>query len=277
MKFRSLFVAVLTVCVCILASGRVTAQRIAAGFGSRPSLDLRVPSFSDRDVSRLVTTLDSMLATKKDPDSWSTDAAFTLWDFGRQLQAAQLTSIQQALVLEHLDNVERAHPQSAAVVDKARYMVSSLTIGKVAPDIVGEDLDGTPLKLSDYRGKVVLLVFSGDWCGICRTQYPYERLLLELYQGWPFAIVGVDSGSSLDAAKQNHVDQHLAYRSWWDGAQTPAGPIASTWNVQGWPTAYLMDADGVIRFVDLRDEDLLKGVRQLLLETTTPTSKPRTK
>src|SRR5262249_24220295 len=155
---------------------------------------------------------------------------------------------------------------SAAVVDKARYMVTSLTIGKVAPDIVGEDLDGTPLKLSDYRGKVVLLVFSGDWCGICRTQYPYERLLLELYQAWPFAIVGVDSGSSVDAARQNHIDQHLAYRSWWDGAQSTPGSIASAWNVQGWPTAYLLDADGVIRFVDLRDEDLLKGVRQLLLE-----------
>jgi peroxiredoxin len=267
MKPRSLLILALTMCVCVLAAGRVTAQRLA-GFGPRPTFDLRAPSFSDRDVARLVTTLDSMLAVKENPDAWTSDAAFTLWDFGRHLQAAPLTSIQEAAVLEHLGNVQRAHPQSAAIVDKARYMVSSLTIGKVAPDIVGEDLDGNQLKLSEYRGKVVLLVFSGDWCGICRTQYPYERLLLELYQAWPFAIVGVDSGSSRDVAKQTHADQRLAYRSWWDGAQDglPAGSIASAWNVHGWPTAYLLDADGVIRYVDLRDEDLLKGVRQLLLD-----------
>ena len=41
-------------------------------------------------------------------------------------------------------------------------------------------------------------------------------------------------------------------------------PIASAWNVVGWPASYVIDGDGVIRFVDLRDEDLLKAVRQLV-------------
>ncbi|MGC6488401.1 MAG: peroxiredoxin family protein [Planctomycetota bacterium] len=45
----------------------------------------------------------------------------------------------------------------------ALFELRHLTIGKVAPDIVGEDLDGTPMKLSDYRGKVVVLDFWGDW------------------------------------------------------------------------------------------------------------------
>ncbi|MCK5942658.1 MAG: redoxin domain-containing protein [Planctomycetes bacterium] len=38
-----------------------------------------------------------------------------------------------------------------------------LQVGMVAPDIAGEDLDGKPFKLSDYRGKVVVLDFWGDW------------------------------------------------------------------------------------------------------------------
>lgn len=43
------------------------------------------------------------------------------------------------------------------------FELRNLSIGKVAPDIIGEDIDGTPMKLSDYRGKVVVLDFWGDW------------------------------------------------------------------------------------------------------------------
>ena len=43
------------------------------------------------------------------------------------------------------------------------YVIQNLSIGKVAPDIVGEDLDGEEFKLSDYRGKIVMLDFWGDW------------------------------------------------------------------------------------------------------------------
>jgi thiol-disulfide isomerase/thioredoxin len=113
-------------------------------------------------------------------------------------------------------------------------------------------------------------MFWGDWCGICRTQYPYERLLLELYKNWPFAIVGVNSDASREIARQSALTNKLAYRSWWDGgAQEPTkGPIASAWNVDGWPTVYVLDGRGIIRYVDIGHEDLLKGVQQLLSEQT---------
>ena len=45
----------------------------------------------------------------------------------------------------------------------ALFELQNLSIGKVAPEIVGEDVDGVPMKLSDYRGKVVVLDFWGDW------------------------------------------------------------------------------------------------------------------
>ena len=50
--------------------------------------------------------------------------------------------------------------------DKAKsslFELRNLSIGKTAPDIIGEDIDGTPMKLSDYRGKVVVIDFWGDW------------------------------------------------------------------------------------------------------------------
>ena len=125
------------------------------------------------------------------------------------------------------------------------------------------------VKLSDYRGKVVVLTFSGDWCVICRSEYPYQRFLEELYADWPFAIVGVNSDSSPEAARAARAKRGLSYPTWWEARGTGGtrGPIASAYNLYGWPTIYVLDAEGVIRFVDVRDEDLLKAVRQLLEET----------
>jgi len=223
--------------------------------------------FADADLSKLISTLDVRIGAGPGLPAGARDPRLTFWDFARGLQAAPLTPAQEDRAVARLDAIERTHPDMATYSGRAREMVRTLTVGKLAPDIVGNDLDGEPLKLSDYRGKVVVLVFSADWCGICRTEYPYLRLLLDLYGNWPFAIVGVDNSQNVDAAKQLKIDQHLPYRSWWDGGGDDlSGPIASSWNVQGFPTLYVLDGDGVIRYVDLKEERLLKAVRELLNE-----------
>jgi peroxiredoxin len=241
------------------------AQR-TPGFGTPSARYLAVPEFTDRDVSDLMSSLDAALIGTR-PAPSSDDAAYTLWAFVRRLQAGRLTPSQEASVLGHLAALARANADYQNPIERASFMVRALTVGKTAPPTTGEDLGGHPLRLSDYRGKVVVLTFSADWCGICRSQYPYYRLMQELYENWPFAILGVEAGARETVAglKAQH---GLTYRSWWDNPRTEGGrgPIASAWNVHGWPTTYVLDANGVVRFVDLRDEDLLKAVRQLLVE-----------
>jgi peroxiredoxin len=189
-----------------------------------------------------------------------------LWQFGRRIQAGRLSAPQEARVLAHLDRLAGSRPELATVAGATRRMVGSLTVGKTAPEIAGIDLDGRPFKLSDYRGKVVVLVFSAEWCAICRTQAPYERFLLARYERWPFALLGVQTGSSREVARKAQLADRLTHRSWWDepGKGETSGPIAGAWNVLGWPASYVIDGNGVIQFVDLRDEDLLKAVRQLV-------------
>jgi peroxiredoxin len=244
------------------------AQSTAAPFGKAPSFDVVVPAFSEADVSRFTATLDSLLSTRPATASSIDDAA--IWDVARGLQTGRLSAAQEARVHGALTAAAGRSPSSAALASRIWNMVDTLTVGKTAPDIRGRDLDGTEFRLSDYRGKVVALIFSGEWCGICRTQYPYERLLLELYKNWPFAILGVDSDVDRDATRKAMADRGLTYRTWWDGylPDNTGGPIATDWDVTGWPTVYVIDPVGVIRFVDLRQEDLLKGVRQLLTDPT---------
>ena len=75
--------------------------------------------------------------------------------------------------------------------------------------------------------------------------YPHERSLVKKLEGRPFVILGVNSDPK-ERVKQAIKKENLTWRSWWDGGNT-SGPIATQWNVEGWPTLYLIDHAGVIR------------------------------
>src|SRR5688572_24583155 len=240
------------------------------GFFERPALTIEANQFSDREVSGLLTTLDALLADEKDPAAQRASTDKHLADFVRQLQRGRLASTQELRVTRHLDALAVARPADAAAIAGVRRMVTTLLPGKVAPDIVGPDLDGQSFRLSEHRGNVVVLLFSAEWCGICRTLNPYERLMQDLYKNWPFSILSVETGSSPAVMKDRKSQEALRYRSWWDARSESGGrgSIASAWNVAGYPAIYVLDGQGVIRFVDVRYEDLLKAVRQLVNEHT---------
>ena len=123
-----------------------------------------VPAFTDAEVTTLVATLDRLLAAESSPADWQQRAPDILWQFARRLQSGRLTPAQEATVLGHVDCLAAAHPSGREIVGGARRMVTELMVGKKAPDITGTDLDGRTFKLSDYRNKVVVLVFSAEWC-----------------------------------------------------------------------------------------------------------------
>jgi hypothetical protein len=95
--------------------------------------------------------------------------------------------------------------------------------------------------------------------------YPHERSLVKRLEGKPFVILGINSDVDREALKKVLAEEHLTWRSWWDGGSTE-GPIASKWNVRGWPTTYVLDSRGVIRYKNVRDDELEKAVGTLLKE-----------
>jgi peroxiredoxin len=95
--------------------------------------------------------------------------------------------------------------------------------------------------------------------------YPHERSLVKRLEGQPFALVGINSDSDREALKKTIEKEQLSWRHWWDGGST-SGPIATRWNVHGWPTIYVIDAKGVIRYRDVREKELDEAVDELLKE-----------
>lgn len=270
MNARPLAAAILTLAAAfaIAVAPAAAGQTPVSLFALPPMPPVLVPAVEDGELDRLLSALDDALASIREDGGAPDAAASTLWSFARRLQVARLTEAQEARVLGRLEEMARRDATIAPLVDAPKHMIGALSPGDPAPEIVGRDLDGAAFRLSDYRGKVVVLMFTADWCGICRSLYPYERLLLDVYDAWPFAVVGVDASASPEAAVASQAKNQLSYRSWWDAPtdEAPDGPIAEAWNVRGRPTVYVIDGEGVIRFVDLRYEQLLQGVRQVMDE-----------
>jgi len=102
------------------------------------------------------------------------------------------------------------------------------------------------MTLHEYRGKVVLLIFWGHWCPPCRAMYPQIKAIENNWADDPFVVLGVNSDRNRDDVKKTLADQKITWRSFGDGGST-SGPIAKAWNVNAWPTIFLIDHRGVIR------------------------------
>jgi thiol-disulfide isomerase/thioredoxin len=127
------------------------------------------------------------------------------------------------------------------------YDLDHLSVGKVAPEIEGEDIDGNKIKLSDYRGKVVMLSFWASWCGPCMEMVPSEIKIAERMKGKSFTLVGVNGDEIRDNAKRAVEKEKITWPSFWS-IKGPDGPIPTAWNIHEWPTVYVLDSNGVIRF-----------------------------
>lgn len=95
--------------------------------------------------------------------------------------------------------------------------------------------------------------------------YPHERSLVKRLSDFPFAIIGVNSDGSAEELRKIKKEQNITWRSFFDGPGTN-GPIATRWNVTGWPTIYVLDHKGVIRYKGVRGKAMDKAVQTLLGE-----------
>jgi peroxiredoxin len=141
------------------------------------------------------------------------------------------------------------------------FALRHLSLGMKAPDITGRDIDGREFKLSEYRGRVVILTFSGTWCGACRRLYPLERQLAERFKDRPLAVVSVDTDDEATLRKAIATGE-ITWRCWCDGR--PDGPITLQWGIDTFPTVFVLDREGMIHYKAVHGAQLEKVVAALL-------------
>jgi len=90
---------------------------------------------------------------------------------------------------------------SAQTNDDRGYLVK---VGDMAPDFSMKLTDGTTVKLSDLRGKLVMLQFTASWCGVCRKEMPFiEKDIWQKYKSNPnFALLAIDRDEPLETVRK---------------------------------------------------------------------------
>lgn len=125
------------------------------------------------------------------------------------------------------------------------HELEHLETGRPAPDIQGRDSQGALFRLSDFRGKVVVVTFWAHWCGACLADLPEEVKFVRKMQGRPMVWLGVNGDQDVSLLRQAETDGKVNFRSWHDGEN---GPIAARFAVRGWPAMYVIDQEGIIRY-----------------------------
>lgn len=224
----------------------------ADAFGS----DAEVESHEDEEVDRMLAALDDILSLPEVSADIESESALAWMYFTLGLRRSQITAGQTERISEYLDGLKERHPEAGGFIDRRRFILESLTPGNVAPNIVGTDTEGVEFALEDYRGRIVVVVFSGQWCSPCREEYPYQRAMLEIYDEEDVVLLGVNSDAKLETAIEAKRTEGLDYRTWWDGHGQPEaaflavtdGPIATAWDIKAWPSIFVLDGEGVVRY-----------------------------
>ena len=93
---------------------------------------------------------------------------------------------------------------------------------------------------------------------------PAERKMVARLQDKPFALLGINSDGGRDALNKICEENDITWRNAVDG--DTSGPWASSWNVQGWPTLYVLDTEGVIRYKGHDGIAMEEKVEELMAE-----------
>jgi thiol-disulfide isomerase/thioredoxin len=158
--------------------------------------------------------------------------------------------------------------------------------GKPAPEIDTTDLNtGKPVRLADFRGKVVVLDFWGYWCGPCTGAMPHLAALHRKFAGRPVAVVALHDQSVQSRADY---DRRVAFarKAFWNGEDLPfrvlldrpdpdkaadrdpegTGVTCKRYGIVGFPTVFVIDQEGkIVAPVRHTDHDGLERLVERLL------------
>ena len=139
----------------------------------------------------------------------------------------------------------------------------SFAVGTKFPGFSEKDLNGRPLSLADYKGKVALVDFWATWCGPCLLELPNVLATYDRYHPRGFEIVGISLDQDEQKLRAFTRDRNMNWQQFFDGKGWQ-NRLALKYGVESIPVTYLLDANGTIIGKDLRGPDLERAVATAL-------------
>jgi len=149
--------------------------------------------------------------------------------------------------------------------EKSEYTRIDLAVGREMPDFEFTDLYGKQRKLSDFRGKYLLVDFWGVWCGDCTRETPFHLAAYERFKKRGFDILGVDADDTIETVKGYITKNKIA---WTQATHASTKQLREKrYRLQEYPSTVLLGPDGKVLVLDqhqLQGEALLKTLDSLL-------------
>ncbi len=229
--------------------------------------DLRSRKMTSKDAINVVKEADPMLGTVLMFDIFGAKPDFL------NLHETVYQEMQKKYPNSNVTTEYSSIIQSIKTAYKRQQAMAKIKVGEPAPEISMPGVDGKIIKLSDLKGKVVLIDFWASWCGPCKRSFPELTKLYKKYKNKGFTVYsvsldGIDKRSAarykkaedLARAKENKKERwikaikdydlswkyHVSDLDKWDCK------AAATYGVRSIPKTFLLDRDGNIAFVNPR-------------------------
>lgn len=153
--------------------------------------------------------------------------------------------------------------ESPALRQKVKDDLARLDlVGKPAPVLAVTDLNGRPVRLSDYQGKYVLIDFWATWCAPCLAELPRVQAAYQTYHDRGFEVLSVSLDETPEAVKDFLKTRKLPWRQVHNA--TSGGDLVASYGVSTIPATFLIDPEGKVARVDVRGEALGQALQSLL-------------